>query len=1222
MFTLIKKYGSINKRIRLGDEDLWTEALYEDADGIRWFIVEQPMLINKRDWTDAHANGAMALLLPTIPGAITAERFADVRIDDGFTFAADSAHWSPFIGRVPSYPELLAAETPAAEPEHHGFTHLHLHSEYSALDGLSTVQEIVDKAVADGQTAVALTDHGVCAGHPALQRACDKAGIKPIFGLEAYFVDDRLIRPVPGDKEHAAELKKYTHLILLAQNDVGLRNLWAISTEGYRDGHYWKPRIDWDTLRRHAEGIIATSACLGGPLSAALLAGNRQVAKLALGRFLEIFDDRFYLEIQPNNLEEQERLNIELAALSEEMGVPLVVGVDAHYPTAEMRGTHEMWIRCQTNADAADDYWHFEHMQDEHEARSYLSYLDPAVVDAAIANTGRIAGACTARIESKVAAPVFSKDGGAARDAERLLDLCMSNWSKVEHKTRPVAEYTARFGEEMELLIDKGFCGYFLLVADYVGWAKSNGILVGPGRGSGGGSLVAYLSGITEIDPVELDLLFARFMTKGRVAPPDFDLDFPSSKREVLQDYLREKYGEDYVIRVGTHLRYGNKGIFSKLFSALKEELPPNAYVDQGKISTLITEAEAGTAGLGLSWEDLWTQIGDVLGEYRDQYPQLFAYAERLVGRLNSYGRHAAGMVVSLDDPLTDRFPLRLADDGSSMISQFEYPDLEEQGLLKLDLLTLRTLDTIQKTVDLVAERRGVKIHFPDWKVEYDDPQVWDVISAGETLGIFQIETSSGTALAKRMRPQSLTDLTDMITLVRPGPARSGLTDAYLRRREGAEEVSVPDPRLEPVLAPTQGAMIYQEQVMAACMLLAGYDSTEADGVRKILGKKKVEQVFAAGQKFVAGCVENGMPETAAAMLWAQMAEFAKYSFGKAHAAAYAILAYWCAWLKVHYPMEFRVGTMSTVDKDRVPEFIKEARRIGMRVLPPDINSSGFGFQIAEGVSIRYGLDAIKGVGTAAVKAIQTGQPYADFADYLERKESAATSAVTLKLAQVGAFDALEPNRHALVQRLEAEKDGSAAQCVFKSAVPTGAPNDLPCTFDWASEPRPVNQRTGKALKPKPAPKKCTKACRNYTPPPPLDPTDVRSYTPAEIREIEAEMLGGHLSSTVFDDLHPDDRDMLREQAEAIEDGPMGVYTVAGLITRVRPYRPASSPEREMGFIGLDTEGPELDVVCFNNTWEPFRPDLVRGLFVFAQVKKSPRDSQTYGLQLVTLLRG
>jgi DNA polymerase III alpha subunit len=1448
--------------ITIGKRTFPSECLVEDDDAIR-ILITSSTEISGHVWARSHAAGAAALLLYKDDATFAfmlAERFIENREEHQATgtYRTKLSQWTNVEGPV-EYRQMtpdVAHESSLSAPGR-GFVHLHAHSEYSALDGLSKVEEMVDAVVADDQPALAVTDHGVCAAHPDLQKIATKAGIKPIFGIEAYFVDDRHQRAA----EDKTETKRdYQHLVLWAMNDKGLHNLWAMSTEANREGFYYKPRMDWDVLTRLNEGVMCSTACLRGPLADALLAQDEPLALQRLGRLLDIFGDRLYIELQTNNLAEQKTLNELLITVARQYSVPMIAAVDAHYPTFEDRGTHRAWIASQTSGDLTDDPELFAgnadyHMMRADEVAKALDYLPEDVVTEAMSNTVAVAERCDAQVKTMAAhAPIFSKKGGVDADRDRLADLCLKNWHRKITNRNPSNSfevYEERFVREMDLLERKQFCGYFLMVADYcldpstpvltedlrwvevgkleigdrlvgfdehkvlknkkahrywhatdvlrtrrlvlptykvrledgtetitsedhqwliaspceadIRWvrtkdlkvgqrpqrlvsewaepdtweagyiagildgegslslskmhngghslslgfaqkegvvldtalrildswgfdyslknhgkernslwsvwlrggraevirllgiarpqrllakldvellgrvisidrpaivsvealglgevvaletttgtlvaqgfahhncryAKEHGILVGPGRGSGGGSLVAYLADITELDPIESNLMFERFLTEGRTALPDFDVDFPSKKRDDIQNYIRDRWGEDYVVRVGTTTRLKNKAVVRSVARVLKgtEEI---FYPDIDAISKIIEEAEADSAGLGISWDELWSQHGDVLMPYREKYPMLFDLCEKMVGRVRSYGKHAAGLVISTETPLTDALPMRNAD--GLMVAEFDMHALEDIGLVKFDILTLRTLDTVQMTIDLIKEQTGEAIDIYSWgKEQYEDERVWEEVAQGNTLGIFQIETRAGTQLTKRFKPRSMHELADVITLVRPGPVRSGLTETYFRRKAGNEPISVPDPRLEKVLDRTFGCLIYQEDIIATCMILAGYSSAEADEVRSILGKKKVEQTQKAGEKFIAQCVVHGMAEEAAAGLWAQMAEFAKYSFNRAHAFGYAELGFWTAWLKVIYPIEFLTAVLSTVDKDRIPDFINEARRMGYKVLPPDINESGSGFKAGKGV-VRYGLDSVKGVGAAAVAAITEAQPYTSFEDFMERKGRAANVGVVKTLASVGAFDSLVPNRRELEGRLDWQSSDAGSDCVFKDITFLG-PNGLPCHFDWDSEPAPVG-KSGKTLKRKPLPKKCSRACRNYTAPV-FDPSAVIGYTPADIREREKELLGVYLSSTPFEQI---DEKVLKEEcatAEIVESGPEGEYVIAATLSKVKPWRDRN--DKEMGFIGLFAQTGDIDVTVFKGEWRKYKKSFRMGQLCFAIIYK------------------
>jgi DNA polymerase-3 subunit alpha len=1216
-------------------------CLVEDEEGIRWLLSAYHDEVHAPTWARAAAAGAAGIIvpgtalldamgLPQRHRAVSAERFAEQRHERTPNYVIPAGAWS-YYESIPTYREVMEGRPGLlVVPKSSGFVHLHAHSEYSPLDGLSTVPEMVEQVVLAGQGALALTDHGRCAGHPQLQKVCLANGIDPIFGIEAYFVDDRVERPEPGDKEALQRLKNgYFHLVLWATDTEGLHNLWAMSTESFRDGMYYKPRMDWDTLRKYAKGVVASSACLRGPLSVPILNDDEDGARRNLGRLLEIFGDRFYLELQPNRLPEQEKVNRALVGIAKDYGVPLLATVDSHYPKRTDHDAHEAWIALQTNSDVGDEGDLFAvnldlYMQDEQTVREGLAYLGQDVVDESVSNTMAVARMCTARIEGTPTAPVYSKRGGADRDADRLLELCVANWGKVA--AQPDQEfYMARFEREFALLRRKGFCGYFLMVSDYCKYAKDNGVLVGPGRGSGSGSLVAYLCDITEVDPVAAKISFERFMTEGRTSLPDFDVDFPASKKEFMLQYLRDKYGDQYVISIGTQTRLHAKGIVKDLGRALRSVLldgmdPEHAAQysteidrDLALVSKIVTEAEAGTAGLGMSWEDLWAQYGDVLDPYREKYPQIFDMADRLVGRLKTYSKHAAGVVISTDRPLTSWLPLfGGGQPGEQMVSQFDMGSLEEIGEVKFDILTIRNLDTIQRAVDLIWEQRGVRVDIYHWDREYEDPQVWEGISEGRTLGIFQIETKSGTRLALRMKPQNMADLSDMNTIVRPGPMRSGLTEIYLKRRAGEEEVTYQDPRLEKITGEAQGCVIYQDHILLLLMDLAGYGSDEADEVRKILGKKKVEKVAAAGQEFIQRAQEwGGMERATVEHLWEQLAEFAKYTFPKGHSYAYSMITYWTAWLKFHYPVEFFTAALSTVDKDRIPAFIKEVRRAGYTVHPPDVNLSGMGFK-AEPLAVRYGLDAIDGVGGVAVEAVLEGQPYRDLDDFLERKGKKADAGIVLRLAQVGALDSMMPNRAGLVALLTGQKDGSATRCQHLADGPAqGFSEDFPapphatrhCTFDWSGEPAPVNPRTLKLLPHKPPPKKCTRACRQYLAPPPLDALTVEPYDDEQVRTLEHALLGVFLSSTPFDRLDPTDRANLLADAQELVTGRPRFYTVAAILMAVRRTKTRASGDA-MAFVTLDTETDTVEAVVFPRKWEEIQTGMHPGQLCLVVLEK------------------
>jgi DNA polymerase-3 subunit alpha len=1226
MLSLIITFDN-SETIQLQGSSFPRECLVEDDYGDRWYVAGMSGVekVSPHVWGQASGAGAIALVWVSYDSDeflyISADQFIEHRVEDRLNatytisrnFVKTGNHF-PFFGEITDAVSQVSGGNDK-------LVHLHTHSEFSQYDGLSNISELIDQALKDGQSAIAVTDHGTCASHPLLQSTAKDRGIKPIYGMEGYLVDDRFER----DKEKRFA---YHHLILWAMDDEGLRNLWAISTEAHREGFYQVPRFDWDTLNRLNKGLMSSTACLSGPISYHLNAqkpgADPNKALTNLAKLGEIFDnDRLYVEIHANGLPEQKVVNAKLVTLAERYALPLIAVSDSHYPCAADKQMHSVWYAMK-NAKGVEDATENSfaggadlHPHGTEEMRSILldSGLPLSAVNSAIENTAKVAERCNADVTSKIsAAPRFSKGENATQDDERRLDdLCKSNWERKtigNGKRFSQDEYKARYDKEMGLLKKKAFCGYFLIVADYVTYAKDSGVLVGPGRGSGGGSLVAYLSDITEVDPVEAELLFERFLTPGRKALPDFDIDFPTSKSDFMADYIRTKYGADRVAQVGTVGRLRNKGAFrdtARFFaSRLESGEASDLWRDVDTISKLIDDAEAGTAGLGLSWDELWAQHDVELEPFRQKWPEWVSAASHLVGRVKSYGRHAAGIVISTEGALTDWLPMRMGDDGV-MVTQFDMEALELLNLVKFDFLKLRTLDTIQDCVDMVREQLKIDINVYKWPYTYyDDPLVWEELSRGDTLGVFQIETSSGTRLTREFKPNNLNELSDILTLVRPGPMRSGLTRTYMNRRAGLEAISVPDPRLKEVLKRSWGCLLYQEDIMATCMALALYDGEEADKVRKILGKKKVEAVVQEGKKFLAGAIANGMTEQAANDLWIQMAEFAKYSFNRAHAYAYAMISYWTAWLKVNYPAQWLTASMSTVKPDRIPEFIDDARVKGYQVLPPDVNESGKKFKYNMQLAIRYGFLGVKGISDASADPIVEGQPFSNFQDFLDRKTSKVNSGTVNTLARIGAFDGMVSNRRALEAQLGYEASGDSIRCVNKDDSVKG-PNDLPCVFDWSSEPAPpvIFGRSGKPLKAKELtiPKKCTIRCRHYTPPAPLNIEIIAPYEVADIMDIEFELLGVYLTHTPFDRV---DQEMIKLTKTANElmtnDTPEGEYPIVAVIKSCR--NTTTQAGNPMCHITFSTKNGTLDSPIFSESLAKYGAAIKQGNLVAALVKK------------------
>lgn len=1279
-------------------EDLSTPdypaVVVEDLDGFRILHVGPTLSIPVRIWQQAYDAGTALIIFGDLI-AISAEDFLAHRFESSQTLTFGLTGDLGLVDVAPGagYRDYIAAQTAKADAdpfEHVAFVHLHTHTEYSTLDGLSNITtEAVAEILKDpnGGGALGVADHGNCAAHPELQAACDKAGIKPIFGMEAYFVPDRHRRPVEWyeldgvrvdveklsatekkkaeRKSDAAEVKReYTHLTLWAEDNVGLRNLWAMSTEAYRDGLYdGKPRLDWDTLERHREGIIAGAGCLRGPAArpiadeydthaAAQMEALRfeqadalapytpsqqvlDTARQNLLRLHGIFGDRLFVEIHTNSLPQQQVVNTVMAQWCAEYGIEPIAAVDAHYARKEQRIVHKSWVASATGKTLADETTMFQGEQDYHlktaeeVVESLIRHgLGDEFIHRSMTNTVAIARRCDAKVGGEVTTPTFSKASKehpdpVARDVERLIEVCLSNWErKVVGKRHDEATYLARFEREIALLVQKGFCGYFLIVWDYVAWAKREGCLVGPGRGSGGGSLVAYLADIVETDPVENDLIFERFLTEGRNSLPDFDIDFPSSWRGRIIGYIKARWGDDYVANIGTISRLRTKAAINDTLRVLTPVLPYEVdFMAFEALKKAVTEADAPLAGKHLPWEEFKAQYADLVEPMQARYPEIFGLIDAMMDRVKTYGKHAAGVVISTGAPLSD-LPMRLAKDTKTKtevwVTQFDMVALEDLGYVKFDFLTLRTLDTLQMCIDLVKERFGYTVNPYDWKEELLDPQVWDEVSSGRTLGLFQIETASGTRLTKRMLPANLYDLAAVMTVVRPGPMRSGLTESYLRRRQGLEPVTYPDARLEAFLGDTYGSMIYQEQVMATCMNLAGYDSTEADAVRKLLGKKQVEKVVAAGEEFVRRAVECGTDQQVADTLWAQMAEFAKYGFNKAHAFAYAVLGYWCAFLRFHYPVEFLLAALSTVDADRIPEFIEDCRNSGYGVVPPHINRSQVEFS-AKGMDVIYGLSMVKGIGGETAEQIVKHAPYASVDDFITRcvdfPESKVNRGHLRTLVEVGAFDDIIVNRRAAEQHLTMEAEGAFKRCQHKTDAPNPEhPFNLPCGFDWAGEPDPplLPRGRGKAKTyvPKPPPKACNVRCRQFLPPPSVDPADVTPYSNDEIMRKERDLLGVWITHSPFDVVPKevlDDENVF--SAQQMEAAPAGTSLVGiGLIEEVKERRDKNG--NAYAFVKMNLQDGVIEAICFASVYGEKTAEIAKDRLAVVEIAKNPRGYQ------------
>ena len=885
------------------------------------------------------------------------------------------------------------------------FTHLHVHTEYSLLDGSSKIRELTARAKELGMDSMAITDHGVMYGVIDFYRAAREVGIKPILGCEVYVA--------PGsrfDRENGAGEDRYYHLILLAENNTGYKNLMKIVSKGFVDGFYYKPRVDLDLLETYHEGIISLSACLAGEVQKYLARGMYEEAKRSALRYSEIFGkDHFYLELQDHGIPEQKMVNQGLLRLSQETGLELVATNDVHYTFAEDAKAHDILLCIQTGKKVTDeDRMRYEggqyYCKSEEEMRKLFPYAQEA-----IDNTHKIAERCNVEIEFGVTKlPKYEVPEG------------FDSWTYLNHlcregfKTRyPDDDGTLsrRLDYELGVIKTMGYVDYFLIVWDFINYARSQNIMVGPGRGSAAGSIVSYTLGITNIDPVRYNLLFERFLNPERVSMPDIDVDFCYERRQEVIDYVVRKYGKDQVVQIVTFGTLAAKGVVRDVGRVL--DLP---YAMCDSIAKMIPN------DLGMTLDKALTANPDLQKLYNEdeQVKYLIDMSKRLEGLPRHTSMHAAGVVIG-SRSIDEFVPLSRAADGT-ITTQFTMTTIEELGLLKMDFLGLRTLTVIQNAVRLAEKDYGIKLDMDH--IDYNDKKVLESIGTGRTEGVFQLESGGMKGFMKELKPENLEDIIAGISLYRPGPM--DFIPRYLKGKNDKTSITYECPQLEPILSPTYGCIVYQEQVMQIVRDLAGYTMGRSDLVRRAMSKKKTAVMEKERQNFVygneaegvKGCIANGIDEKTANHIYDEMIDFAKYAFNKSHAAAYAVVSYQTAYLKYYYPKEFMAALMSSVmdNVSKFSEYILTCRRMmDIAILPPDINEGESGFSVS-GDGIRYGLSAIKSVGRPVVDAILEERKkngiFSSMEDFINRMTNKEVNRRTIEnFIKSGAMDSLPGTR-------------------------------------------------------------------------------------------------------------------------------------------------------------------------------------------------------------------
>ena len=1068
------------------------------------------------------------------------------------------------------------------------FTHLHVHTGYSLLDGAAKIDGLVRRAKELGYDSLAITDHGVMYGVIEFYETCLREGIKPILGCEVYVS--------PGsrfDREVGKGDDRYYHLVLLAENDLGYHNLSKIVTRGFTEGFYYKPRVDMEVLEKYHEGIIALSACLAGEVATKLRKGDYDGAKETAIRYRNIFgEENYFLEMQDHGIPEQATVNAGIMRLSKELGIPMVVTNDSHYIYAEDWEAHDVLLCIQTNHKVQDENrMRYEGGQFYLKSKEEMAELFPYALEA-LENTHKIAERCNVNIvfgEQKV--PRFDVPEGYT--AEEYLDHLVyegmeKKYGLIYEESGKMAEGThgyevrQRIDYELSVIKSMGFVDYFLIVWDFIHFAKSQGIAVGPGRGSAVGSVVAYCLDITTIEPLQYNLLFERFLNPERVSMPDIDIDFCYIRRQEVIDYCVRKYGEECVTQIIAYQTMGARNVIRDVGRAM--DLP---YAVCDSLAKAIPAEKDMTIDIALKTSKDFRDMY----EGSDEIKKLVDIARKLEGLPRNAGMHAAGVVIGRE-AIEEYAPLSVGAEGA-VVTQFEKNTVEHLGMLKMDFLGLRTATVVQ---DTVKQTTGKDIDIDN--IDYDDPNILGLMGQGKTEGMFQLESEGMRNFMMKLKPQSLDDVIAGVALFRPGPMQ--FIDDYIRGKENRELVHYDTPELEEILEPTYGCIIYQEQVMQIVMKLAGYTLGRSDLVRRAMAKKKPEEMekerhnFVYGNKElnVPGCVANGISETVANKIFDEMMKFAEYAFNKSHSVAYAVLAAQTAYLKYYYPVEFMAALMSSVidNNGKVAKYISVCKQMGVEVLPPDINEGVAKFSISNG-KIRYGLSGIKSVGGAVVDRIEAERtkngPFKDLRNFLTRMPSKDTNKKTVEaLILSGAFDDMGANRKQMMMALPAIAEEAARERKSRESGQMSL-------FDLMGDDFVQS---------------------NLVPYP-----DVEEYSDQEKLALEKSVLGVYISghplgkyielmqrtctaqATDFVVDTEDDDEMSRDQGDGdgqkLQDNAM--YVIGGLISRVTVK--LTKNNQNMAYVTIEDLVGQVEVIVFPRDFEKFRDRLLVDSRVFVR---------------------
>jgi DNA polymerase-3 subunit alpha len=1075
------------------------------------------------------------------------------------------------------------------------FTHLHLHTQYSLLDGAIRVKDLFPRVLELGMDTVAVTDHGNMFGAVDLYTAAVKHGVKLIFGCETY---------VAATDRKDRQNRRSFHLILLAKDEIGYRNLSYLNSMGYLEGFYYNPRIDKQLLREHSEGLIGLSACLGGEVAQTMLKqGIAEAEKTAL-EYKDLFaPGDFYLEMMPNGLPEQDQLNDEYRRMGPRLGIPLVATNDCHYVHRGDAVAHEVLMAIQSGKTIADEK-RLKHPTDAYFIKSAAEMTQPfADVPEALENTVAIARRCNVALHlDDPRLPNFQVPEGHSLDSYLEAQVEVGLVRRFgEKQARGEAfdpdQYRARCRSELDVIEKMQFSGYFLIVSDFIQWAKDHGIPVGPGRGSGAGSLVAFALRITDIDPIPFKLLFERFLNPERVSMPDFDVDFCMNRREEVIRYVQDKYGRDQVGQIATFHQLKARGVIRDIARVM--EMP---YADADRLAKLVPEPVQGKSP---PVREAIEQEPELKKLYQSDHRirELLDIAAALEGLNRHAGMHAAGVVIS-DEPLYSRVPCFRGQNGE-IVTQFAMKEAEKAGLVKFDFLGLKTLTVIHTAVGLINQQRAAAAHgviprdavsgsggdrsggagqeapFELARIPMDDPGVYEMISRGDTTGVFQLESSGFREILKKLKPDQLEDIVAAVALYRPGPLEGGMVDDFIDRKHGRKQVTYLHPDLAGILADTYGVIVYQEQVMQIAQVLAGYSLGRADLLRRAMGKKDKSVMDQEKAGFMEGATRRGVDRKTASEVFDLMAFFAGYGFNRSHSAAYAWVTYQTAYLKHHYPHEFMAGLMScdADNTDNVVKFIAEARAMGLEVERPDVNQSAADFAVVpkEGAArakvIRFGLGAVKGVGQGAVEAILEARDedgrFSSVYDSCKRVDSQRVNRRVLEaLIKSGGFDGVAADPSTTRAQMFAALDAAIERGAQEQRDKRSGQTSLFGLLEAAPE-------AGATVAPEVYP-------------------DVEPWTPKQLLAFEKEALGFYISG------HPLDRyraDLTRYASATTVDfaegrRPAGEAAVGGVVSAYRE-RPTKRGDGKLAFFQLEDQNGQLEVVVFPKTFERVRAVLV-----------------------------